>query len=164
MATLAAGYGAGAAKIHQAISEAGFDISEHDAGNLHRGFWQLFKGVKSFAAASAEAAKTRGLRVYNRFGQSAVVSSPHKAFNWMVQSSINPIIQYFSRELLAACPSAQFVTWIHDELIVELPAEHVETLKSAHAAASTAVNDWLQFETLKMRFGLTVGGDLYDIK
>lgn len=164
IAVLASGYSAGPTKIHKAINEAGFVISETDARNLHNAFWKLFAGVKRYAEDCSKNALANGLRVINRFGQVMWLTSPHKAFNAEIQSSVNPIMQEFTRFLLQQSPYAHFVTFVHDEAIIELPVDKVEEFKAAHAIATQKVNEFLDWKRVKMSFGFAVGANLYEAK
>jgi DNA polymerase I-like protein with 3'-5' exonuclease and polymerase domains len=163
-AVLSAGYGAGAAKIHKSISEAGFEITPTEAANLHKGFWKLFSGVKQYAEDCAKECSEDNNCVRNRFGQIAWLSSSHKAFNYKVQSSINPIIQFFTRAILEEMPELAFITWIHDEAIFRLPFGSRFDFIKAHERATARTNNWLGFQRVTMGFGMAFGSNLYEAK
>jgi DNA polymerase I-like protein with 3'-5' exonuclease and polymerase domains len=164
MVVLAIGYGAGASKIFKSVIEAGFKIEKSDADNMVRTYKRLFTGIMEFSRNCSLTWEANHERVTNKFNYSMMISSGHKAANAIIQSSVNPIMQYFLIKLLEGCPIARYVTTIHDELIILVPDSSLELLKESHRLATVAVNKWLKWETITMSFGFAVGKTLYEAK
>jgi hypothetical protein len=66
---LSANYGAGANKIHASLLEDGIDIPLADVQKMHRGFWELRKGVKVWEAELKRQWKDNGGWLMNGFGR-----------------------------------------------------------------------------------------------
>jgi len=158
---LAIAYGAGAAKIHKSVTESGFDVRFEDVQKFWYRYWDVFSGIKAYADKQKQIVERQEFLV-NPLGYRGT-PEPRKAFNWMIQSSVNPIIQNFTRFLLEEAPYAKFVTIIHDEVIIECPKVDLEDCRKAKEVAQDRVNAWLKW-SLNMRFGFAVGNNFYEAK
>ena len=62
-------YGAGANKIHASLLEDGIDIPLHEVQKMHKGFWELRKGVKVWEQELKRQWKDNGGWLLNGFGR-----------------------------------------------------------------------------------------------
>lgn len=170
---LGLGYGMGHKKLCTNLNDNGFLFKEDGtpdvslAKKLHSTYWDTFSGLKTLSNKLSDIAMENNNFIVNPFGYGAVIDSPHKAFNFFIQSSVNPIINKYLFEWLKRLPSMHFVTLIHDELIMEIKEEEVELARIASAEAIKEVNSWLKDEynwTLELRAGFVVGSNLYEAK
>lgn len=158
---LAIGYSAGAAKIHKSITEAGFNIPFEQIQTFWYRYWEVFHGIKSYAEAQKRHVERHGV-IVTPLGYRGT-PEPRKAYNFVIQSTVNPIIQNFTRFLLEEAPYTKFVTIIHDEVIIECPKVRLEDCRKAKEIAQDRVNAWLKW-SLNMRFGFAVGDNFYEAK
>jgi DNA polymerase I-like protein with 3'-5' exonuclease and polymerase domains len=66
---LSANYGAGANKIHASLLDDGIDVALVDVQKMHKGFWELRKGVKVWEAELRRQWKDNGGWLLNGFGR-----------------------------------------------------------------------------------------------
>lgn len=66
---LSANYGAGPGKIHASLLEDGIDISLDEVYKMHKGFWELRKGVKVWEQELKRQWKDNGGWLLNGFGR-----------------------------------------------------------------------------------------------
>jgi DNA polymerase I-like protein with 3'-5' exonuclease and polymerase domains len=158
---LGLGYGMGARKLVRQTFEFGRPIDVKAAKAFYRAYWDLFAGVQRFSEKCAETVTRRG-NLPNAFGYYNY-PEPHKAFNAHIQSTVSGIINYLTTEIMAQSPWAEFVTIIHDEIILEIPLDKVEELKNIQKNVLTNLNNLLRW-TLDIRMGFVTGKDLYDAK
>lgn len=158
---LGLGYGMGAKKMVKQMYDGGFMLSLEDAKSFKSAYWRLFKGVKRFAEKLSKEIERKGYMI-NPFGY-RLTPSPHKAFNYFIQSSVSGIMHVFSIKLFNQAPYAKFVTCIHDELIVEIPADKVEQFQRDKDLATQSLNSDLNW-TVKIRTGYVTGSNWYEAK
>lgn len=159
---LGLGYGMGAKKLQKTAFENGFTINEDEARDCFNAYWDLFSGVRKFAEDMGKLAERQGYLV-NEFGFRQGGVEPRKAFNWWIQSTVNPIITLFTQALLEEAPYSRLVTIIHDEDIIELPTTLKEDFAAAKECAEQRLNDAIQF-SVRMRTGLVFGENMYEAK
>lgn len=159
---LGLGYSMQAKKLRKVAFEAGFDISLSEAQECYDAYWKLFSGVAAFAEKLGYMANRQGYLV-NEFGFRQGGIPERKAFNWFIQSTVNPVIILYTAALLKFAPYAKFVTLIHDELITEIPCEQQENFKEAAKLAERELNLSLKW-SVPMRTGLVFGKNLFEAK
>jgi hypothetical protein len=159
---LGLGYGMGPKKLRKTAFENGFTINEDEAYACYNSYWTLFHGVRAFADQMSKRAERLGYLV-NEFGFRQGGVEPRKAFNWLIQSTVNPVIILFTQALLQEAPYARLVTIIHDEDIIELPIDKQEHFKAAKERAERQLNNLIKF-SVHMRTGLVFGETFYDAK
>lgn len=162
MLGLAAGYGMQAKKMVKSSYEKGKTLSIQDAkGFLKDGYWGTFKDVRKFAdALSAKAA--RDTYIVNEFGY-RLKPEPHKAFNYVIQSSVSGIMHVFAAKLVKAAPYSRFITCIHDELLMDIPENMVDDFRKDAERATDSLNDDLGW-SVRIRTGFAVGKTWYEAK
>lgn len=111
----------------QALSDL-LGISVADAREYWKGFWETYPGMASYNERLKRAVKSDGY-VMDVFGRPYFVEAKfaYKALNYMVQGTAAGILK---RAMLSAqafvakaCPRAELLLTIHDELVIEVPLE-----------------------------------------
>jgi hypothetical protein len=154
-------YGLGPKKLKVQAYDNGFRMDDDQCLACYKAYWMLFKGIKEYQKVLSRAMEERGW-LQNPFGF-RYTCQPHTAFNYMIQSSVSSILNWFTSELFDRAPYAKFVTIIHDEVLCEVPVtkvEEFERLKEQVAADINAELNW----TVDLRFGFAVGKNLYEAK
>ena len=171
---LACGYGMGVAKMgRQVLEQYGVELSETECRDIHRGYWDTFSGVKIFSLRCQE--KARKGYIVNEFGYRITFDNSgqrgkdttHKAFNYLIQSSVSGIIHIFTMFLFEESEArgidARLVTIIHDEDVVQVPADKVDLFREARDVAVTRLNAHLNW-SVPIRTGFAVGATFFDAK
>lgn len=154
-------YGMGAKKMSKQMYDAGFDLSLRDAKAFFYAYWELFSGVRRFAD-KLTAIVEQDKAIVNPFGY-RLTPDPRKAFNAFIQSSVSGIMHVFTAKLMAAAPYSRFITCIHDELLVDVPADRVEEFRRHKDQATDSLNEDLKW-TVNIRTGFAVGTNWYEAK
>jgi DNA polymerase I-like protein with 3'-5' exonuclease and polymerase domains len=121
----------------------------------------LFSGVKAFADKCSRLVEEKG-HICNPFGFRGT-PEPHKAYNWVIQSSINTVINLMLFYLMKRAPYAKFVTCVHDELIVSLKETDKERFDTDRLLAEQDLNNHLKL-SVPIRTGCVFGNNLYEAK
>lgn len=158
---LGLGYGMGPNKMVDSLYEKGFEISHKDAKAFRKIYWELFKGVKTFAEQLEALIDQQGYYI-NPFGYRITCES-RKAYNYFCQSSVSGIINIYAAKLFAAAPYAVFLTCIHDELLIEVPEDKIEDFKEISKLALKSLNDDLAW-FVPVRMGFVTGRNWYEAK
>ncbi len=161
MLALAKGYGMGAKKMVSASYDAGYLLNFADAKKFGDRYWQLYPGVKSFSDKLSAQVERDGY-IVNPFGYRGV-PTPHKAFNFFIQSSVSGIMHAFLAILGSRCPYMRLLTVIHDELLVEVPRDMLETFRLDKEEATRELNRQLGW-SVEIRTGFVCGSNWYEAK
>lgn len=160
---LAIGYGMGKRKLHQSAFEAGYsDIKAKDASEFHKKYWKVFHGIKRFSDAMVVRLEKNGY-LENAFGYRLYPSSPHKAFNYMIQSSVSGYMNALCMSLFTPDFPARYLSTIHDEIIMSCKKEDVEIVRKKLDQCVDALNTALNW-SVNMRTGFVTGENLYEAK
>lgn len=168
--TLSANYGAGAKKLHADLQLAGINISLSDCYKYHREFWRLYSQIKEFGEyLNSEHRKNDGY-IINGYGRPLPVDN-HKTkdlVNRFVQSTGHDMLMVFIRMLRGQLTSHQvsWMPWIidyHDETMIEVPEDHVDSAIESFAAAREELNAFLNWD-IKMTGDIEVANNLAEIK
>ena len=159
---LGIGYGMGAGKMVESAFKAGEKIGLHAARKFIKEYWNLFFGVKALSNRLAAEYEERGYLI-NIFGYHLYPSSGHKAFNYMIQSTVSGIINTLSYKFFTICKKAEFVTVIHDEIIFQVPEKDEMECKALFDRAVDSLNEDLGWE-VKIRCGWKTGRNFYEAK
>lgn len=154
-------YGLGSKKLVTQAFDQGDILSQEQAAQSYKAYWQLFKGIKEYQNILSQAMEERGW-LENPFGF-RYTCPPHTAFNYMIQSSVSSILNWFTSELMERAPYAQFVTIIHDELIAQVPIDKVDNYCKVKDEVVQDINAQLKW-TVDLRFGFAVGNNMYEAK
>ena len=158
---LGIGYSMGPKKMVKQMYEAGYALSLKDARAFYKAYWELFSGVRTLSDnLTAQVEEDKYL--VNPFGF-RVTPEPFKAFNAFIQSTVSGIMHVFSVKLMAAAPYTQWVTCIHDELIIDCPTNRLDEFKSDVARATASLNEDLGW-SVAIRTGFAPGKDWYEAK
>ncbi len=158
---LGLGYGMGPRKMVNAAYDAGYLLSFSEAKEFHKAYWNLFHGVRVLSDKLAAQVERDGF-IVNPFGYRGV-PEPRKAFNFFIQSSVSGIMHVFLAILAAKAPYMHLLTVIHDELLVEVPKDLLETFRKDKEAATKELNAQLGW-SVDIRTGFAVGATWYDAK
>lgn len=158
---LGLGYGMGPTKMQDTLKLNGYDLDKEVCYQFFKNYWKIFSGIKRFADRLSATCEKLGY-IENTFGFRGT-PPPHKAFNFFIQSTVNGIMAYFTKYLLELAPWAKFVTIIHDEIIVEVPAERVDEFRFLKLKAEQMLNETLNW-SVYIRTGFAVGGSWYEAK
>jgi len=158
---LGLGYGMQPKKLRFQLQSNGLKCSYDDARDTYDNYWKFFSGIKRFIKAVEQKNKKQGYLV-NEFGYR---SSPEvrKSYNWMIQSTINPIICIFTLKLLEIAPYAEYVVLIHDETVFQIPENKVDDFRIKAKQAEEYLNSVLQW-SIQVRTGFAVGKNMYEAK
>lgn len=133
---LASSYGAGAAKIAQTLRLQGIDISDREAEQIHKGYWDLYSGVRQYQRRLEREHRDRGGWVLNGIGRPIGVSFDYvkDLVNRVCQSTGSDIhTMYCHRwmEILTerGIPWNGIVICWHDQSIIEVPIDKAEEVR-----------------------------------
>jgi hypothetical protein len=160
--TLGMLYGMGAKKMASNMTDQGIPLTLEEARLFHRYFWKTFSAIDRFRKYKAEQFKKDGYLI-NPFGYRLKPSSPHKAFNYFIQSSVSGIINMIMVKLFTVAPWIELVSIIHDELILHIPKSRTDECKSILQSVEDSLNEDLQWD-VRMRMGFKPGRTLYEAK
>lgn len=143
---LASSYGAGPGKIHQTLSLEGIEISMEEVRSIHSMYWEIFSGVRTYGRQlEVEWRRNRGW-VMNGIGRPIGVDENYTKdlVNRVIQSTGHDIFltyRWHARNLLDfhEIPWQPVIWDWHDQLIVEVPVEHAETVR--HLLESQAFDE-----------------------
>ena len=158
---LGLGYGMGPKKMVKQAYDFGFNLSQSDARAFYKAYWELFSGVRKLSDRLAAQLRRDGYLI-NPFGY-RLTPSDFKAFNYFIQSSVSGIMHVFTAKLMAAAPYAEWVTLIHDELLLDVDTDRVEEFRGAVDLATRSLNDDLGW-SVAIRTGFVTGSNWYEAK
>lgn len=161
MLALALGYGMGPKKMVKQCYDSGYTLAFRDAKEFYKQYWSLYEDVAKLANKLSRAVKQRGW-IQNAFGY-RIVPESHKAFNYFIQSSVSGIMHMFGYYLFRQAPYAEFITCIHDEFLVQVPAEKLDDFRKDTQVATDTLNKQLGW-TVNIRTGFETGNDWYEAK
>lgn len=161
MLALALGYGMGPKKMVKQCKDNGYELPLPVAEKFFAAYWNLFAGVRRLADRLAYQIKRDG-HIVNAFGY-RLTPPPHKAFNYLIQSSVSGIMHVYNAKLFALAPYAHFVTVIHDELLCDVPTDMLDQFRIDRQTACDSLNADLNWTT-KVRVGFAYGTNWYEAK
>ena len=124
-------------------------------------YWHLFSKVRLFAVKCSKYVRKQGY-IVNPFGF-RVTPKPNNAFNALIQSTVNGVIQHSLKILQEEAPYYEFISPYHDELIGQIPEDMLEHFKQAHKNSQIRLNEMLEW-TVPIRLGLATGKNMYEAK
>jgi DNA polymerase I-like protein with 3'-5' exonuclease and polymerase domains len=148
--TLSASYGAGPKKIHQTLTLDGVQISLKEVEEIHKNYWELYKGVKDYSQQVYTEWRINQGWVMNGLGRPLAVykDKTKDLVNRIVQSTGHDclmIANYYLYELKKDKPNIWYPIIIdyHDEGIVECKAEDSEEVMEMFREAYRLTNEYL---------------------
>lgn len=145
--TLASSYGAGPKKIKQTLNLEGIPISLEECEKIHKGYWDLYRGVKEWEKELLRQYRNNGGWVLNGLGRPIGIDSflEKDIVNRVVQSTGHDILVLWLlkySELLEkeGIPFTHIIADLHDESILEVPEEFAER---ALEVVQVEAIDWL---------------------
>ncbi len=160
--TLGLGYSMGPKKLVKSAYEKGHVLPLKTAQEFFKAYWTLFAGVKDLGNRLEQKFKRDGYLV-NPFGYRLIPDPSYKALNYFIQSSVSGLMHVLCAKFFALCPYAEFVTVIHDELIIEVPEHKQEEAKQLFYQAVDSLNNDLNW-SVKIRCGWVTGGNWFTAK
>lgn len=159
---LGIGYAMGPKKMVESAFQAGYDLSLKDAKAFFKAYWELFSGVKQLSKV-LEYKLQQEKALVNTFGYRLIPDKTYKAFNYFIQSSVNGIINVLCVKFFSICPEAEFISIIHDEIIIQIPKEKAVSVQFAFKQALESLNQDLNWR-VAIRTGWAEGKDFYAAK
>lgn len=159
-AVLALGYGAQPKRIYSRCNEVRCPITMPEANVLYESFWSMYPVVRRYTEYCSRMMKRQGY-VYNLLGFRCV-TDPHKAYNMLIQSTINGVISLYLQELQKLYQHMP-ITCIHDEIITMIPEQDIEIYKKACEEANHNMNQILEWD-IPIRTGFAYGYNLFTAK
>lgn len=147
---LACGYGAGVAKVRSMLIALGFPVNWEEAEIIHRDYWKLYSGIKSFSARLEQMWRENGGYIINITGRPICLAP--KAIkdiaNRFVQSSGHDVLMLFLYhiEQVRIEHGVNMMPWIpdwHDETINECDEDEVPKVIEVYEEALVRVNEEL---------------------
>lgn len=160
--TLGLGYMMGPRKLVATGYDAGHVVPFKIAKGFHEKYWQLFGDVWKLAKL-LEAKYNRDGYLVNPFGYRLKPDKPYKALNYFIQSSVSGIMHVLCAKFFAIAPWAEFVTIIHDELIMLVKIVDLPRTREAMKQAEASLNADLKWR-VNIRVGWKEGRDMYEAK
>lgn len=152
-------YSMGPRKLVKQAYDAGYSIDYRTAKEFYNAYWRLFARVKAFGDRLEGIYSQKGYLV-NDFGYRLVPDQPYKCLNYFIQSTVSGIMHVLCEKFFTLCPWAEFLTVIHDEVIIEVPEGRLEAAKLLMRQAEESLNADLGW-TVKVRVGWAHGRDWY---
>jgi len=147
---LSASYGAGPKKIHQSLVRQGMQFSFEEVQELHRGYWELFAGVKRYERFLLDQWEATDGWFLNPMGRPIGVyaDKTKDAVNRAIQSAGHDVtVQYIwhlVREIdTRGIECYPFIVDFHDETLWEVRIGQEQVMVEAMRAAMQKLNDSL---------------------
>ena len=156
---LAIAYGCGPRKMVKIAYDNGYSLDYKTAKEFYNAYWRLYPRVKAFGDRLEGIYSQRGYLV-NDFGYRLVPDQPYKCLNYFIQSTVSGIMHVLCEKFFALCPWAEFLTVIHDEVIIEVPEGRLEDAKVLMKEAEKSLNADLGW-TVQVRVGWAAGRDWF---
>jgi hypothetical protein len=155
-------YSMGPRKLVKSAYDAGYVLSLKDAKAFYAAYWSLFSGVQAFGKRLERLFAQRGYLV-NDFGYRLIPDADYKCLNYFIQSSVSGIMHVLCEKYFSVCDFAQFITVIHDEVIMQIPTEKLELAKDLMKRAEESLNSDLGW-SVRIRVGWAEGKNWYEAK
>lgn len=160
--TLGLSYSMGPRKLVKSAYDAGHVLPLSTAKQFYDAHWQLFSGVQSFGKRLEAAFKQHGYLV-NDFGYRLIPDADYKCLNYFIQSSVSGIMHVLCEKFFSLCDFADFITIIHDEVIMEVPENRLAEAKEIMKRAEHSLNTDLGW-SVRIRVGWAEGKNWYEAK
>ena len=166
--TLASNYGAGAGKIHQALTMDGVDVTLSECKDYHRAFWKLYEGIRLFSENLQRLHTRNGGWIYNGFKRPLPIEDKKikDIVNRFIQSTGHDVLVRYIYLLEQELKNITWYPWIidfHDETMIEVPNQHVFQATEAFIRAGQRLNEELNWD-VPMTGAVEVGDTLADFK
>jgi DNA polymerase I-like protein with 3'-5' exonuclease and polymerase domains len=144
---LAAGYGAGAPKMHETLTLGGIDITLAQVKKIHTNYWRLFRGVKQFGERLTSFWESSGGWFPTSRGTPAGLAHQYikDITNRFCQTSASLILQTFIWHIdrlrkERGIPMEPWIVNYYDEVILEAPDAFAEAAAKILVDALAATN------------------------
>lgn len=161
---LSAGYGVGKEKLATIFRENGYHLSKLEVAAAWDAYWGLFDGIRQTIRKLTKKLQDEGYLI-NLFGYRVAPPNDKDAFNYVCQSSVSGLMNYFMMLKFkhGTHLNQRFITCIHDCLITELPENMVEESKRVTEIALKELNAELEW-SIPVRTDFNVSKDFYGLK
>lgn len=167
---LACQYGAGINKVHQTLEEDEIFLDISEVANIHKGYWDLFSGVKDFSRSLYFEWKRNKGYIFNAINRPMAIPNEFDKdiLNRFIQSTGHDIlvkyIHILSRNLTrAGIPWTPIIIDFHDATTVEVPEGCADRTVDIFNRSMLELNELLN-GTIKLRGTPVVGTTLADCK
>lgn len=143
-------------------AKAGYSITHPEARAFKKAYWELFGGVETFSRKLIRNWERDG-HVINPFGYRCVPDADYKVMNAFIQSSVSGLMNLLCIKFFTACPEADYIATIHDEVIFQVPENQLTRIRTIWNAAVDSLNQDLSW-TVKIRTGFATGKTFYEAK
>lgn len=161
ISVLGHGYGMGPKKLELQMYDNGISLTMAECKEAYKTFWSLFSDIKDYSEYLKEKIEHDGYLI-NLFGY-RITPTPHKAYNYMIQSSLSGLMHVYTNMMAEKSPYAKYITCIHDEIVWEIPRTRIEEFKADQKDVVTRLNAILGW-SVDVRFGFAVGNNMYEAK
>jgi hypothetical protein len=160
--TLGLGYSMGPKKLVKSAYDAGHILPLSTAKAFYNAHWELFSDLRALGKRLERTYQQRGFLV-NDFGYRLVPDAEYKCLNYFIQSSVSGIMHVLCEKFFSLCPYAEFITIIHDEVIMEIPLEKLDMAKELMKHAEDSLNSDLNW-SVRIQVGWAEGKNWYEAK
>ena len=158
-------YGLGWRTLRANAAKEGVKLTEAEARGIHEAFWDMTPRKKAFKTLCEDKVASQGY-INNPFGFRGR-PTPRNAFNFMIQSSVNPVVDILCQFWEAECEHdkrftqpPRFFTLVHDEVIYQVRIEDVKCFKECLDKALDRLRALLKWN-VPVRAGFAVARNLY---
>lgn len=141
----------------------GYLLLLKDAREFYGKFWyELFPEVRKLGESLEYRWIDKGYLV-NEFGFRMFPDRGSKSLNYFIQSTVSGIMNALCLKFFSACPWAEFITIIHDEVIGQIPIGRIEEATAFWQKAVDSLNEDLGW-SVAIRSGFVTGENWYTCK
>jgi DNA polymerase I-like protein with 3'-5' exonuclease and polymerase domains len=168
---LASSYGAGSAKIAQTLRLQGIDIGDAEAAAIHRGYWDLYAGVKAYQRRLEKEHRDRGGWVLNGVGRPIGVSFDYAKdlVNRVCQSTAHDCLMLYTGiySWMLDEVGIEWYPWLldyHDETVIEVREDQAAAAAAILEGAALRGLNKLLGGVIPVRGSAVIADNLADIK
>lgn len=148
-------YGMGPKKLKQSLALEGIKMTDNEAFNIYKAYWDLFGGIKDFNKHLEAEWRKRGGWVYNGIGRPVTCNEMflRDINNRVVQSTGHDILMYVNYQLYLLREQQGLDFWPiiidwHDASLIECDKKDSDVIMNLFKTAYERLNDWLKGDLL----------------
>jgi DNA polymerase I-like protein with 3'-5' exonuclease and polymerase domains len=147
----------------QAKIQFGITLSQDQAQDVYNAYWNMFALVKKASDQKGKEFQKTGGVIDNPFGFRAYPKAKHAALNQFIQSQVSNIMVIIAEETKARAKYANYITCVHDALILDIPEDKVEHFRGVNRDVVVELNRQLGW-TVTVDTGFAYGKRWSDLK
>lgn len=148
-------YGMGPKKLHMSLRLQGVELTEQDAYEIYKAYWDLFQGIKDYQQHLETEWRRKNGWVYNGIGRPVCIfeGMMKDIVNRVVQSTGHDILMYINYQLYQLRDESNInfypiiIDW-HDASLVECSEADGEAVINLFKKAYELTNEWLDGDLL----------------